>query len=252
MSEVLLKEQGVTVHIITDDELDTGELAIIAANAMDNTLAERSIENDNAESNVTPVQNIKQETGKVVQLPQKKTSEDRPVIRDRLPNEIRPGDYQLEQAQTERILIRCPECGQAHCAAVQADGSIYILEKLNGEFKPVMESQIGDGVEGVEFLNSISRNDDESALDYYLSMQQCKPMNNDDFAVTPETEIFCPVCHKSNALKMWDAAWRDPATVGIEYNHVCDVCGGEMDSVPTAEGRIMMVCDKCGYKEALL
>lgn len=257
MSEVLLKEQGITVHIITEDELDSGSLAVIASNAMDNALAERSIEAGEESSGVAmpplkmskPMPVKKEESTKVVQLPNRQ--QDRPVIRDRLPNEVRPGDYDLIQAETEKVLIRCPECGQAHAAIIQANGSVYVLEKLKGEFKPIMESQIGDGIDGAEFMKSVSKQDDETELDYYLSMQKSVPMDDNDFAVTPETEVFCPVCHKSNALKIWDAAWRDPAILGIEYNHVCDVCGGEMDSVPTAEGRIMMVCEHCGHKEAL-
>lgn len=240
LKSISIDIDGTSVKIETGLDVTAETLSQAAVNAV-NELKSKS-------GNVSNVIEIpKQKTSNIVPI-NTKTDSEREPFRDRIPNEIDISDLKITKAKTKKTLMRCPTCGQGHCGVVMDGEALFFMRRKKGSdvFDTVMQCDGGKE----EFLMTVSRKEDESKEDYYNSMQNTDVIDDTDFVADKDTEVFCPVCYKSSKLMTWMDAYDHPEKY-FEYAYVCDVCGGEMDSVPTPEGRVVMVCEDCGHKEAL-
>lgn len=166
-------------------------------------------------------------------------------IRERIPNKvIDVKDLNVKQAITEKALVRCPICGQAHCLAVNSGNKIYVMERdfNKDDFNIIAEfdSLTSDG-----FVNMCCK-PETNKLDYFNDLQSVQIINYDDFAVDNNTEVFCPVCCNSSSFLDWKKAYDEPLSI-FETEHLCDVCGGETITKVIKKQKVNK-CEKCGYE----
>lgn len=176
-----------------------------------------------------------------------KTSE-RPAFRDRLPNNVVDvKDLTVKQAVTENALVRCPECGQAHAIIVKSGVTMYLMRKdySKNEFIVIAELAADDQ----QALLGVCCTETTNRLDYFNDLQTFKEKNSGDFTVNNETEIFCPVCQKSNAFIDWKQAFDSPLTY-FETEHLCDACGGEVVE-KLVKDKTYSHCEKCGLEQVV-
>lgn len=170
--------------------------------------------------------------------------EERPAFRDRLPNSVVDvKDLTIEKAVTENALVRCPKCGQAHCLAVPSNNHIYLMRRdySKNEFGIIAEFS---SLESSEFVNACCKPDTNRNA-YFNDLQGFTFVDNADFTVDNDTEIFCPVCCKSDDFREWKKAFNTPLEF-FETEHLCDACGGEM--LPKmVKGKPYQECDKCKH-----
>ena len=189
------------------------------------------------------------------------THTERPAFRDRLPNNIVDvKDLTIEQAVTENALVRCPHCGQAHVLAVNSGNRIYMMRKFyaaasQDEFRIIAEF---DSLTNDDFINMCCKPDTDRKA-YFEDIQSIKMIDDKDFAVNNETEVFCPVCCISDNFECWKDAYQNPLKY-FECDKICDACGGEKIEKLVANPehthpthRTVYECDICGlqseYKE---
>ena len=182
----------------------------------------------------------------VAPAPQIPVAKERPAFRDRLPNNVVDvKDLTVKQAVTENALVRCPECGQAHAIIVKAGVTMYLMRKDydKNEFIVIAELPADDA----KALMGVCCTETTSRLDYFNDLQIFKEKDSGDFAVNNETEIFCPVCQKSNAFIDWKQAFDAPLTY-FETEHLCDACGGEVVE-KLVKDKTYTHCEKCGLEQ---
>lgn len=166
-----------------------------------------------------------------------------PTIRKRLPNNVVDiKDLTVQQAIRESALVRCPKCGQAHCLAVSSCSKVYMMERQfsSNEFGIIAEF---DSLGSQDFVNMCCKEDTDKQL-YFKDLQALKPLDDKDFAVNNDTEIFCPVCHESNTFETWKDAFENPLNY-FETEHLCDACGGEKLEKLIKKKKVY-ACDSCG------
>ena len=167
----------------------------------------------------------------------------RPAFRERLPNNIVDvKDLTIKQAIKEKALVRCPKCGQAHCLAVSSGSKVYMMERQfsSNEFGIIAEF---DSLSSQDFVNMCCKEDTNKQL-YFEDLQALKLLDDKDFAVNNDTEIFCPVCHESNTFETWKDAFENPLKY-FETEHLCDACGGEKLEKLIKKKKVY-ACDSCG------
>ena len=166
-----------------------------------------------------------------------------PTIRKRLPNNVVDiKDLTVKQAVKENALVRCPHCGQAHCLAVASGSKVYFMERQysKNEFGIISEF---DSLGSKDFVNMCCKEDTDKHL-YFDDLQALKPLDDKDFAVNNNTEIFCPVCHESDTFEAWKDAFENPLNY-FETEHLCDACGGEKLEKLIKKKKVY-ACDSCG------
>lgn len=170
--------------------------------------------------------------------------EERPAFRDRLPNNVVDvKDLTIEKAVTENALVRCPKCGQAHCLAVPSNSHIYLMRRdyAKNEFGIIAEFS---SLESDDFVNACCKPETDRNA-YFNDLQGFTFIDNADFAVDNDTEIFCPVCCKSDDFREWKKAFNNPLGF-FETEHLCDACGGEM--LPQmVKSHSYQKCETCGH-----
>jgi hypothetical protein len=179
------------------------------------------------------------------------TMPERPLVRDRLPNTsvIDPATLDVKKAVTEKALVRCPHCGQAHCLAISAGVKIYFMERdfHKDDFGIIAKF---DSLTSQGFLGMCCKVDTDKLL-YFKDLQDAALLTQEDFAATDETEIFCPVCHQSESFYEWKNAYINPLDY-FETEHLCDVCGGETVVKPDAVTKQKTICcETCGHTKPL-
>jgi hypothetical protein len=179
------------------------------------------------------------------------TTPERPLVRDRLPNTsiIDPATLDVKKAVTEKALVRCPHCGQAHCLAISAGAKIYFMERDfdKNDFGIIAKF---DSLTNKGFLVMCCKEDTNKLL-YFRDLQDAALLTQEDFAATDETEIFCPVCHQSESFYEWKNAYINPLDY-FETEHLCDACGGETVVKPDAVTKQKSICcETCGYTKPL-
>lgn len=176
---------------------------------------------------------------------------ERPLVRDRLPNTsiIDPAKLDVKKAVTEKALVRCPHCGQAHCLAISAGAKIYFMERdFNKDDFGIIAKF--DSLTSQGFLGMCCKVDTNKLL-YFNDLQDAALITQEDFAATDETEIFCPVCHQSESFYEWKSAYINPLNY-FETEHLCDICGGETVVKPDAKTKQKSICcETCGYTKSL-
>ena len=190
--------------------------------------------------NIKPVLDY---TKKQEQIMEKPKIIERPMVRNRLPNNaVDIADLTIKQAIKEKALVRCPKCGQSHCLAVSSGSRVYMMERQfsSNEFGIIAEF---DSLGSQDFVNMCCKEDTDKQL-YFKDLQALKPLDDKDFAVNNDTEIFCPVCHESNTFETWKDAFENPLNY-FETEHLCDACGGEKLEKLIKKKKVY-ACDSCG------
>ena len=183
-------------------------------------------------------------------IPQKletNVTPERPLVRNRLPNTsvIDPATLDVKRAVTEKALVRCPHCGQAHCLAISAGVKIYFMERdfHKDDFGIIAKF---DSLTSQGFLGMCCKVDTNKLL-YFKDLQDATLLTQEDFAATDETEIFCPVCHQSESFYEWKNAYINPLDY-FETEHLCDACGGETTvKVDESTKQQTICCEVCGH-----
>lgn len=184
--------------------------------------------------------------------------EERPTFRKRLPNNVVDvKDLSIKQAVTEQALVRCPHCGQSHVLAVHSNNHVYMMRKFysvimstdknasTDEFRIIAEF---DSLNNTELINMCCKEDTDRKA-YWEDIQSIKMIDDKDFAVDNDTEIFCPVCCTSDKFEEWKNAYQNPLDY-FETEHLCDACGGEkLEQV--VKGTKYHECDKCGLRTTI-
>ncbi len=193
--------------------------------------------------NVEPAQEAKE--FKPIPVPAAVPYKDDFNIRQRLPNNlVDVKDLDIKQAVTQKALVRCPECGQAHCLAVSSGSKVYLMERdmEHDEFNIIAEF---DSLNSEEFVDVCCKPDTDR-LAYFKDLQNAEMMDHRDFTADNDTEVFCPVCCKSSKFFDWKKAFEEPLNY-FETTELCDVCGGETVVKMHKKNKIVQ-CECCGYK----
>ena len=172
---------------------------------------------------------------------------ERPAFRDRLPNNVVDiTDLTIKQAVTESALVRCPECGQAHCIAVHDNGHIYFMARQYDKNEFCIIAEFNEEIQGEkDAFVAMCCKDDTDRKAYFSDIRKVEVLPDVDFGVQNTTELFCPVCCKSHPFSEWKNAFDEPLTF-FETEHLCDACGGEM--LPQmAKGYSYQKCEVCGH-----
>ena len=170
-------------------------------------------------------------------------------IRERIPNNVVDvKELDIKQAVTENALVRCPHCGQAHVLAVNSGNCIYMMRRFysqtgaDDEFRIIAEFDSAN----TKGLFNMSCKPETDRKAYFEDIQKIKMTDDKDFAVTNETEVFCPVCCQSESFFNWKNAYENPLEY-FETEHLCDVCGGETITKMVKEQKVNK-CEKCGHE----
>ncbi len=195
----------------------------------------------------------KESTPTITQAIQKSLPKERTTfrIRDRLPNYVvNLEDLTIKQAVTKSALVRCPHCGQAHAIMLSDNHMMYVMRRNFGtnEFETVASF---DETDSKQVMDDYIASDTtpESKLTFFLKLQQLFPQENKDFGVDNDTEIFCPVCCRSDSFYNWKDAYENKQKY-FEHQYVCNVCGGECDIDMSRQenGKDLVICEDCGRK----
>ena len=181
-------------------------------------------------------------------------NDDRPVIRDRIPNQVDLSEYEIKQAVTQEPMIRCPECGQSSKAIVRInDTENYLLRKVTKNNKKTFETVMA--LESEEAITNMLKPEDANIMDYHndiMKIKQNKKLKGTDLNVSNETKIQCPCCHKINPFSKWVDAFKDPLLFGFETENLCEVCGKEAVKAIDENKNEIIQCEYCGYKDPVV
>lgn len=182
------------------------------------------------------------------------TNDDRPVIRDRIPNQVDLSEYEIKQAVTQEPMIRCPNCGQSSKAIVCISYTEnYLLRKVTKNNKKTFETVML--LEDEDAINNILKPKNATAIDYHndiMKIKQSKKLKDTDLNVSNETKLQCPCCHSVNKFSKWVDAFKDPLSFGFETENLCEVCGKEAVKTIDENKKEIIQCEYCGYKDTIV
>lgn len=242
--KIQIENKGAFVNIKVDKSLNKRQASKLFESVYD-LFAKITSEEDccNAEPEIAerPLEEI---------LPKLKHEAENFNIRQRLPNNVVDvKELDIKKAVTENALVRCPSCGQSHCLAVPSNGRIYLMRRdyQKEEFGIITSFA---SFESEEFVNACCKPETDRKA-YFEDLQGFQFTDTTDFTVDNDTEIFCPVCCKSDRFGEWKDAFSSPLEF-FETEHLCDACGGEkLERI--VKGQKTYQCDNCGlemdYKE---
>lgn len=184
----------------------------------------------------------------------KDKEEDRPVVRDRLPNQIDLSELEIKKAVTTEPMIRCPHCGQASKAIVHISATEnYLLRKTNKNGKDTFETIAQ--LDSIEAIDNICKPENANILDYHSDIAKIKvpaKLKNTDLNVSNETILQCPVCRDKNKFSDWVNAFKNPLDFGFETDCLCDVCGHEAVAAIDKDKNKVIRCEDCGFEKPAL
>ena len=166
-------------------------------------------------------------------------------FRERIPNTIESDTVKVQQPKLDKTLVRCPKCGQGYCAIVKInEEEMRLMVKKGGEFKTT-KTVIKTDAE----LNDMLCPDTVDKKDYYDDIMSVAEVLEDekDMFVDLDTKLICPCCHTDNNFSEWKKAFDTPELY-FDYSDVCDICGGEVETVVTGKGS-KKVCNTCNTEK---
>ena len=165
-------------------------------------------------------------------------------IRERLPNTIDAKELDIKQAVTENSLIRCPHCGQAHCAVFKDATMYYFMEKNydTNSFDVICKSEKKEDME-LAFANA-----NTDMQDYFADLQNAlkSSIENIDIVVDNDSLITCPICSATTSFMNWKEAYDTPLHF-FETEQLCDLCGGETVT-KMKKKKAVVCCEKCKHE----
>ena len=197
---------------------------------------------------------VKQALPEVKEKPEKVNKEDRPVIRDRIPNQVDLSTLEIKKAVTNEPMIRCPHCGQASKTIVCInDCENYLLRKITKNGKKTFETVMV--LEDQEAIDNICMPEGANITDYHsdiMKIKQSKKLQNTDLNVSNETMLLCPCCKEKEPFSKWVDAFQHPLEFGFETETLCDICGGEAVKAIDENKHEIIQCESCGNKETIV
>lgn len=185
-----------------------------------------------------------------------------PGMRERLPNNIvDPKELDFTEAVKKEALVRCPHCGQCHTLVVRSKGYLYAM-RMNYDTKnfeiytsfPESEEKEAHALNNLTmdgnveyYLSQVNNNRAKVPFAYWKNVREITPNTMDtDFIADNNTEIFCPVCGKSDTFGEWKNCYENPLNY-FEYENICDACGGEMSMIQKKGESGVHTCERCGW-----
>lgn len=242
--KVSLNNYGYEICIIIDENKNqiTEDLLVNIIKEMNNSL-NNIAKNEYDKHSLKPTPAVPVTTSLKRQV---QSAPERPLVRDRLPNTsvIDPATLDVKKAVTEKALVRCPHCGQAHCLAINSGAKIYFMERdfNKNDFGIIAKF---DSLTSKGFLGMCCKPETDKLL-YFNDLQDAALITQEDFAAIDSTQVFCPVCCQSDSFFAWKNAYINPLTY-FETEHLCDVCGGEkIEKIINKKN--VHICESCGYQ----
>lgn len=184
----------------------------------------------------------------------KQSSDDRPVVRDRLPNQVDLSELEIKKAVTTEPMIRCPHCGQASKAIVRIDNTEnFLLRKVNKNGKDTFETVMQ--ISSEEDIDKICKPENANIMDYHNDISKIRiagRLRNTDLNVSNETVLQCPVCREQHKFSDWVEAYKHPLDFGFETECLCDVCGHEAVASIDKDKNKVIKCEDCGFTKPAL
>ena len=179
---------------------------------------------------------------------------DNNIVRKRIPNDIDNvvdiNSLKISKAPINTPLMRCPCCGQAHCAAIVSDEfpSIYFMERQYDKNEFAIISKIdkdnGNDEANKKLLDMCCKDYTDKKL-YFEDLQKLTA-SDEDFIASGTTELYCPVCHATEMTKTWEDAFKNPLKY-FDTEYLCDACGGELVNNLSKGKEKIMKCEVCGH-----
>lgn len=177
---------------------------------------------------------------------------ERPVVRERIPNKVDLSDYEIKSAVTTEPMIRCPCCGQSSKAIVHIDNEFYYLRKSKNKNKETFDTIMV--MQSEEEVNNIIKPEDSDILDYHHDIMDIKipsKLKNTDLNVDNNTELLCPICNETKKFNEWVDAYNNPLDY-FETDMLCDICGGEAVEKINKDKTKVIICECCGYEKPVI
>jgi DNA-directed RNA polymerase subunit RPC12/RpoP len=209
---------------------------------------------DSKESVQGIMSDIAKNVSKIKEEPVRKTKEDRPIVRDRIPNQVDMSEIEIKKAVTEEPMIRCPNCGQSSKAIVHISPTEnYLLRKVTCNNKKTFETVLE--LTDENSINNILMPEGANILDYHsdiMKIKQNKKLKDTDLNVSNSTIIQCPCCNEKVPFAEWVDAFKNPLEHGFETELLCPVCGGEAVKAIDENKNEILQCEHCGNKEPIV
>lgn len=179
-------------------------------------------------------------------------NDERPIIRNRIPNEVDLTELEIKKATTETPMIRCPGCGQSSKTIVNIDDEAYYLRKdyVNGKEEFVIIANMLNDKE----IDGICKKPDADIMDYHNDIAKIKipkKYKNHDLNVNNNTLLECPICREKHKFLKWVDVFKHPVDYGFESDMLCDVCGHEAVTILKKDNLSEVKCEKCGYSKII-
>lgn len=183
-----------------------------------------------------------------------KSLDDRPIVRDRLPNQIDLSELEIKKAVTTEPMIRCPQCGQASKVIARiSDTENYLLRKTNKNGKDTFETVMQ--LESEDAIDKICKPEQADIMDYHndiVKIRVSAKLRNTDLNVSNDTTLQCPICRGENKFSDWVEAFKNPLNFGFETECLCDVCGHEAVEAIDKDKNKIIHCEDCGFEKPAL
>lgn len=180
--------------------------------------------------------------------------EERPVIRNRIPNQVDLSELEIKKAVTEEPMIRCPHCGQSSKAIVRiGQTENYLLRMVTKGNKKTFETVLE--LTDEESVNNVLMPEGASVTDYHndiMKIKQSKKLKGTDLNVDNNTVIQCPCCREKETFSKWSEAFKYPLEFGFETETLCPICGGEAVKAIDENKNEILQCEHCGNKEPIV
>lgn len=177
----------------------------------------------------------------------------KPVVRDRLPNQVDLSELDIKKAMTTEPMIRCPSCGQSSKAIIHIEkDKNYFIRKIKKGNKETFETFLALDEEETK---KIKRPIPSRIIDYHddiMKIKAQKDLVNTDINVKADTMVLCPVCACLNDFSNWVDAYEHPLEHGFETENLCEICGAEAVETIDKNKKKVIKCESCGFTKPML
>jgi DNA-directed RNA polymerase subunit RPC12/RpoP len=185
---------------------------------------------------------------------EKSKIDDRPILRERIPNQVDLSNLEIKKAVTEEPMIRCPNCGQSSKVIVKIEPTAnYLLRKVTKNNKKTFETVLE--LTNQQDIDNILLPENSDITAYHNDIMKIKPskkLKDTDLNVNNETLLLCPCCHKEMIFKSWVEAYKYPLDFDFETDVLCEVCGHEAVKTIDKNKHAIIQCEHCGHKEDII
>lgn len=179
--------------------------------------------------------------------------DDKPIIRNRIPNTVDLGELTLSKLNTKNVLTRCPLCGQSYATIAKTGKHEWCYLRSNIKNNGDKELELLTVIEDESDLNlMVLQKEDtrENRIEYCKDIRDAvknPEFDNKDVVINEDTILICPMCQEESTAKEWIDCYKDPLKFHFETDSLCEVCGGELTQrIEKESSKTVFVCEKCG------